>query len=628
MRDPLKVYVLGGDLGGWALDTELRLAKQALSTVKGVTITESLGEADVLHTVWPEQLVEKESLRDLWRGKRVVASFSNDPLALFERVPGLYEAARDWICVGQSSLAVSGLRSVGIPRIEQIAYRADEGSFYPISQSDSRLHATRKKLGIPENAYVIGFFQRDSEGSNLSKPKVQKAPDFFASIMKEVYLSHPELHVLLAGPRRHWLRGELARLGIPFSFYGECTEDDDYPHGIISKEEMNLLVNCCDLNLVTSRWEGAPRALMECVAAEKKVISTPVGIAGDLLEPYCLFADLPSAVTLVLRDIRENLLSASIAPQKRRLEEQHGLSAVTAGWQTIYDRISPPETGRETNQKTHFHFVTKISSVATRIRRKIPLFTPMRKVAWVRKVHEPDSPQAQLDDALAQELRRIGCLTDSTRTADILLADGAPELVSAIPAGARMVLHRWGGPDAVTDDIQAWNGRFATHTLFSTLHDWVQAVQSGFKPRRPRIVRSSLFLAQSSPVETQNAGIIAVVGNREIPELAKIPRLERHHSILREGISRSSALLLLDDGAEARLAALYAAHLRIPALYPAESGVSEICGFCGLSYANDEDIPARLQSLFSHLEGLRLTALSPDPAETLLRYVTGKGDLL
>jgi hypothetical protein len=602
MNENIKVYLLGGDRGGWALDTEMRLARQALARLPGVELVDDPGAAQVLHTVWPEQLLEKRELRGIWAGKTVVASFSNDPRALFERVPGLFDAAREWVCVGQSALAAQELRELGIPRVGRVAYRADEGAFRPVPTGE--VSARRALLGIAEDAYVVGFFQRDSEGRDVLLPKVQKAPDFFAAIMHEVSARHPRLHVLLAGPRRHWVRRELHRLGVRFSFYGKITEGDDYAGGVISRDEMNLLVNCCELNVVTSRWEGAPRALMESVAVGKKTISTPVGIAADLLEPVCLFSNLAEATALIARDLRENHLAATIAPQQRRLEARHGLAAVTEDWRAVYEALEVRDGGAV---RAPSGWLAKASATLHRVRRKL-VPSPSRKVFWVREA------RGTLGAALEGELLRLGCLAAAVEEADVLLVDGVPPSAQGLEGfRGSLVLHRW-VPGAPVDEFYAWNRRHAGRTLFSTSRDWIDAVKAGHDAARPRVVRDSLFMVQSrEPERGPRVGVVGGAYEQLVP-LGEAP------------VADVQALLLLDDSPASRLHALHAAYRRRPVIYPAESGAGEFVGYAGLSYRKSEEIAGCLETLAAYPAGWGRAAVVPEAHETLLRYVNGDGD--
>ncbi|MGZ3733624.1 MAG: glycosyltransferase [Bdellovibrionota bacterium] len=340
-----RVFIMGGDRGGWALDTEARLARASLSRIPSIELVDSLPAADVVHTVWPEQLLEDPACEAVLRGPRpVVASFSNDPWALFERVPGLHGFARHWTCVAQSTQARDRLKALAIPRVEQVAYCADFEKFPVRNFSPEEKRALRRKWKLPEAAFLIASFQRDTEGADLSRMKAQKGPDIFRAILLETQkrLGRDSFHVVLAGPRRHWLRRELTRYEIPFTFVGKEVPGDDYPWQSLPARDVAELLAAADLNLVTSRWEGGPRALMESAALGVPVLSSAEGIAEDLLEPAAVFRSLPDAVAKLSNAMRENTLAATVEPQRRRLEERHSPDSIHKSWAAIYERLESP----------------------------------------------------------------------------------------------------------------------------------------------------------------------------------------------------------------------------------------------------------------------------------------------
>ena len=47
--------------------------------------------------------------------------------------------------------------------------------FYEIKEKN----ILRSKYGFKENDYIVGSFQRDTEGHDLKSPKLSKGPDLF-----------------------------------------------------------------------------------------------------------------------------------------------------------------------------------------------------------------------------------------------------------------------------------------------------------------------------------------------------------------------------------------------------------------------------------------------------------------
>ena len=129
----------------------------------------------------------------------------------------------------------------------------------------------QKKLGIPQNALVIGSFQRDSEGETAN-PKLEKGPDIFCDIIEQAAKSALPLFVLLGGWRRKYVVNRLTEAGVNFIL-----------REMVSQEDLELMYNACDLYMVCSRHEGGPQAVLEASKMRVPIISTPVGIAEEVL---------------------------------------------------------------------------------------------------------------------------------------------------------------------------------------------------------------------------------------------------------------------------------------------------------------------------------------------------------
>ena len=158
----------------------------------------------------------------------------------------------------------------------------------------------RSNLGFKEDDFVVGNFHRDSLERDLSLPKAQKGPDLFVELVDQARKLIPNLKVLLAGPRRHWLRGELGRRNISFVFSGKVLEGDDFSVNVLRRGELNRLYAALDCVLISSRWEGGPYAALEALISGRPVISTRVGMSSDLL-PERLFSTTGEGADLLAR---------------------------------------------------------------------------------------------------------------------------------------------------------------------------------------------------------------------------------------------------------------------------------------------------------------------------------------
>lgn len=148
----------------------------------------------------------------------------------------------------------------------------------------------RRKYNIPLDAYVVGSFQRDTEGSDLVSPKLEKGPDLLADFVKATVNKTPVLHVLLAGWRRQYIISRLESMtsygpkGVPYTYIEQPNQ-----------EVINELYQCLDLYPVTARFEGGPQSLIECGLLNVPVVSRPVGIASVVLSPESINDDVSLA---------------------------------------------------------------------------------------------------------------------------------------------------------------------------------------------------------------------------------------------------------------------------------------------------------------------------------------------
>lgn len=136
----------------------------------------------------------------------------------------------------------------------------------------------RKKYNLSEDDFLIGSFQRDTEGSDLSSPKLIKGPDIFLKIVRELNTSKKNLIVILTGKRRQYLINNFEKFGINYRYFE-----------MVNIHEVNELYNILDLYLVTSRVEGGPQAILECAITKTPIMSTDVGVASEILHPQSIF---------------------------------------------------------------------------------------------------------------------------------------------------------------------------------------------------------------------------------------------------------------------------------------------------------------------------------------------------
>ena len=180
----------------------------------------------------------------------------------------------------------------------------------------------KKRLGFKENEYVIGSFQRDTEGHDLKTAKFEKGPDIFCDFValakEELKKSDMVPVVLLGGWRRQYVKRRLDEMGV------------DYLHKELPEfETLNKMYNALDLYVVGSRYEGGPQALLECAITKTSVFSTDVGVARHILHPDSIAEDFSGEALMKCKEnvihpyeqVQKLLMPHGFKPFRKMLEE-------------------------------------------------------------------------------------------------------------------------------------------------------------------------------------------------------------------------------------------------------------------------------------------------------------------
>lgn len=141
----------------------------------------------------------------------------------------------------------------------------------------------REKYGISKDAFLIGSFQRDTEGHDLKSPKLEKGPDLFCDAVIErrnhrADKGKTHVEVLLAGWRRQYVMSRLDNAKIKYHY-----------HELPGLDTINEFYAMLDLYIVAARYEGGPQAIFECALTKTPIISTDVGAASMILSSNSIF---------------------------------------------------------------------------------------------------------------------------------------------------------------------------------------------------------------------------------------------------------------------------------------------------------------------------------------------------
>lgn len=516
----IKVYLAGYDGIGWAMDDDIKTTKTALLELQDtVEVVESISDSDVVHCVWGGGLSVYPDHQ--LKGKRILCHVENEVGWLW-RQPHMINTVSKvglWLAVNQQ--AVTDLKDLNY-KVEYLPYTIDTDVFFPIDAIDPKLEKVRQDWAIPADKYLIGNFMRDTSGLDLNKPKEQKGVEMFLAILLELHKQQMPIHVLLAGPRRHWIKSKLSAEGIPYSFVGRELKDDDNDVNILSRDELNLLFNLLDTYVITSRWEGGPRAVLEAAASRCKIVSTPVGLGPDVLEPKAIFKTFEEGAASIAKDIEHSYLNDTIQCQHDRLLKTHIPGANVSKLRDIYDRIEEiqpfdvPDLDRLKVTGLWPSREAKSSSLIARGKRLVKRISPLQhkpgrglKISlWHQYFKPPYGGGNQFMMALRDEMKRQGAkvvINSTSKSVNAHLCNGSWFDVEKFERLSRKgkvnILHRVDGPTSLyrgggdrTIDNQVFdlNARFASATVIQSLWTMKTLSQMGYHAVNPVIIRNAV----------------------------------------------------------------------------------------------------------------------------------------
>jgi glycosyltransferase involved in cell wall biosynthesis len=270
--------LLVGERAGWVIDEELK-SVAALAERLGIRVARR----------WPPSAARRQSV---FYGSHFTFFDQADALDLSNRVaiayfhglpgtPGMPEFDRAFAELGRLHERLDRVQ-VSHREIEAIVLSSgiDAAKVHRIPIGvEPRLFSgptleARRALGLPEDAFVVGSFQKDGVGWDEGlEPKPVKGPDVLVATLAALHRRVRRLHVLLSGPARGYVKAGLERHGVP------------YTHRVVARyEEIGSLYAALDAYVVPSRQEGGPKGVLESMAAGVPLVSTRVGQAVDLVD--------------------------------------------------------------------------------------------------------------------------------------------------------------------------------------------------------------------------------------------------------------------------------------------------------------------------------------------------------
>ena len=137
----------------------------------------------------------------------------------------------------------------------------------------------RKILGLSQDDFIVGSFQRDTEGGDLKTPKLEKGPDLFCDYIERI--NRKNLHVLLGGWRRQYVISRLKKSKISFTYFE-----------LANLQKLRQMYCTLDLYVISSRYEGGPQSALEASGMKVPIVSTDVGMVSEILHPSTIFDSL------------------------------------------------------------------------------------------------------------------------------------------------------------------------------------------------------------------------------------------------------------------------------------------------------------------------------------------------
>jgi len=240
-------------------------------------ITSNIKEADIIWIIspWTWRKISKKELKL----KKVICTIHHIDFDKFEGKEGkefykLDKFVNHYHAI--SKITKSQLRKITDKQIVTLPFWVNQNIWYDISNKKN----IREKYGFSSTDYLVGSFQRDTEGKDLTSPKLIKGPDIFLNIVKKINDKNKNLKIVLTGKRRDYLINNFQSLNLPFRYFE-----------MVDLASLNELYNILDLYIVTSRVEGGPQAILECALSKTPIVSTNVGIASEILDSSSIFEE-------------------------------------------------------------------------------------------------------------------------------------------------------------------------------------------------------------------------------------------------------------------------------------------------------------------------------------------------
>jgi hypothetical protein len=275
-KKEIKIFVVADELISLKTKWICDVLKEEFIQYANVNIVHKSSDADIIWLLapWSYRKVNRKDLET----KFVISTIHHIDQDKYELDKNYYtlidSLTNRYHCICPKT--EESLRKITNKEIITTNFWINEDNFYKIADKI----ALKDRYNIPHNKFIVGSFQKDTEGSDPSLPKLSKGPDIFVKIVKDMKDNGKDIFVILTGWRRTYIISELDKIQVPYKYVE-----------LVDMKELNELYNTLDLYLVSSRVEGGPRAIIECGITETPLISTHVGISDLILHENSIYSD-------------------------------------------------------------------------------------------------------------------------------------------------------------------------------------------------------------------------------------------------------------------------------------------------------------------------------------------------
>jgi glycosyltransferase involved in cell wall biosynthesis len=193
------------------------------------------------------------------------------------------------------------VRDMGIEtRVEIIPNGVDLSRFRPANDSDECI-PLRSRLGIGSNDIMI-----TSVGGIMPR----KGSDLLIEAWSRLAADHPNVHLVLVGPRKDIEQPGLKLFRRKLESLVEQSGAPDRVHFTGLSNEVDVLVRASDIFVLPSEREGMPNSVLEAMASRVPVVITPFkGLSPDLGtagSDYLLCDRSADGLTATLQQLLDN----------------------------------------------------------------------------------------------------------------------------------------------------------------------------------------------------------------------------------------------------------------------------------------------------------------------------------